>query len=226
LFVDFHSPEPVLECVVRSAPAIQLAGPRTAVASRRKRLLDLTVAGLALILFLPLLLLIAAAIRAQGPGPVLFRQQRTGLHGRPFWIFKFRTMRPEPEAPELRQASRHDARVTHVGRVLRKLSLDELPQLLNVLRGEMSLVGPRPHALCHDDRWGPLVPSYAERFRVRPGLTGLAQVRGWRGEVHDDDAIRRRVACDNEYVEAWTFWGDLKLLVRTLPLVLSDPRAY
>ena len=226
MFVDFHSLAPALECVVERAPGLQPAAPSTAVASRRKRALDLAIAGLALILFLPLLLLVAAAIRAEGSGPVLFRQQRTGLHGKPFWIFKFRTMRPEPETPELRQASRHDARVTRVGRVLRKLSLDELPQLLNVLRGEMSLVGPRPHALRHDDQWGPLVPGYADRFRVRPGLTGLAQVRGWRGEVHDDDALLRRIASDNEYVEAWTFWGDVTLLVRTVPLVLSDPRAY
>ena len=215
-----------MECDVPRTPAAQRTEPSTAVASRRKRALDLAIAGLALILFLPLLLLVAAAIRAEGPGPALFRQQRTGLYGKPFWIFKFRTMRPEPEAPEIRQASRHDARVTHVGRVLRKLSLDELPQLLNVLRGEMSLVGPRPHALCHDNRWAAFVPGYADRFRVRPGLTGLAQVRGWRGEVHDDDALLRRIASDNEYVESWTFWGDLQLLVRTVPLVLRDPRAY
>jgi len=212
--------------VDRLAPRLERAAQGSPAASRRKRALDLAVAGFALVLFLPLLLVVAAAIRAEGPGPLFFLQRRTGLHGRPFRVVKFRTMRPEPEGRELRQASRDDARVTQVGRILRKLSLDELPQLLNVLKGEMSLVGPRPHALCHDHEWACRVPGYADRFRVRPGLTGLAQVRGWRGEIHDDDALRARIACDNEYVEAWSFSSDLALLARTVPLVLNDPRAY
>jgi putative colanic acid biosynthesis UDP-glucose lipid carrier transferase len=199
---------------------------RNPAASARKRLLDLAVASLALLLFLPLLIVIAAALRADSPGPVLFRQQRTGLNGKPFWILKFRTMRPEPETGVLRQAARDDDRVTPSGRVLRKLSLDELPQLLNVLKGEMSLVGPRPHALCHDDMWADRAPGYTGRFRVRPGLTGLAQVRGWRGEVPDDTVLGLRIAADNEYVDGWSFGGDLLLLVKTVPLVVSDPRAY
>jgi putative colanic acid biosynthesis UDP-glucose lipid carrier transferase len=188
--------------------------------------MDLAVGGFALLLLLPLLCLIAAAVRADGHGPAFFRQQRTGLGGKPFWVFKFRTMRPEPESLELKQACRDDTRVTPIGKVLRKLSLDELPQLLNVLRGDMSLVGPRPHALRHDQLWAPCIAGYTDRFRVRPGLTGLAQVRGWRGEIRNDDALRMRIASDNEYVETWTFWGDMGLLIRTLPLVLSDPRAY
>lgn len=197
---------------------------------RRKRALDVALAALALAVFAPLLLLIAAAIRAEEPGGVLFRQQRTGLNGVRFTILKFRTMRlsheARPEGSEVQQACRGDARVTRVGRVLRKLSLDELPQLLNVVRGEMSLVGPRPHALSHDAAWAGRAPGYAGRFRARPGLTGLAQVRGLRGEIHDDEDLRRRIAADNEYVETWTFAGDLKLLLITVPRVLFDPRAY
>jgi putative colanic acid biosynthesis UDP-glucose lipid carrier transferase len=226
LFADSPFPAADLE---RAAPPFAVVGqaaPSGPAASRRKRAMDLVVAALALVLFLPILLMIAAAIRAESPGQVLFRQRRTGLYGQSFEIFKFRTMRPQAETPELRQASRGDDRVTRVGKVLRKLSLDELPQLLNVLRGEMSLVGPRPHALSHDEAWATRVPGYAERFRVRPGLTGLAQVRGWRGEIHDDDALLSRIASDNEYVEAWSFRADLVLIARTLPLVLRDPRAY
>ena len=184
-------------------------------------------AALALLLFLPLLLLIAAAIRAESPGEVLFRQTRTGLRGRRFTILKFRTMRPAAaNDAQVRQASRGDPRVTRVGRVLRKLSLDELPQLLNVLQGEMSLVGPRPHALSHDAVWAERVPGYANRFAAKPGLTGLAQVRGLRGEIHDEESLRRRIAADIEYIETWSFAGDLKLLALTAPKVLFDPCAY
>ena len=190
-------------------------------------MLDLTVASLALLLFLPLLLLIAAAIRAEGPGEVLFRQARTGLQGRRFTILKFRTMRAAASAEaEVRQASRGDPRVTRVGRVLRRLSLDELPQLLNVLRGDMSLVGPRPHALTHDAAWAELAPGYAYRFQAKPGLTGLAQVRGLRGEIHDEESLRRRIAADIEYVDTWSLAGDLKLLALTAPRLLFDPCAY
>jgi len=195
--------------------------------ARRKRALDVTVAALALLLFLPLLLLIALAIRAEGPGGVLFRQARTGLGGRRFTILKFRTMRPAASSdPEIRQACRGDPRVTRVGRVLRKLSLDELPQLLNVLQGEMSLVGPRPHALSHDAAWAGKVRGYTGRFQTKPGLTGLAQVRGLRGEIHDEESLRRRIAADLEYIETWSLAGDLKLLAITVPRLLFDPCAY
>jgi putative colanic acid biosynthesis UDP-glucose lipid carrier transferase len=203
------------------------ARPHVLAGARRKRALDVVVAGLALLLFLPLLLLIAAAIRAEGPGEVLFRQARTGLQGRRFTILKFRTMRPAAASdPEVQQARRGDPRVTRVGRVLRKLSLDELPQLINVLQGEMSLVGPRPHALSHDAAWAERVPGYANRFQAKPGLTGLAQVRGLRGEIHDEESLRRRIAADLEYIETWSFAGDLKLLALTAPRVLFDPCAY
>jgi putative colanic acid biosynthesis UDP-glucose lipid carrier transferase len=200
--------------------------PGAAASSWRKRALDVVGASAALILFLPLMLAIALAIGCESPGPVFFRQQRTGLHGRRFTILKFRTMYVEPEGAEVRQARFGDRRVTNVGRVLRKLSIDELPQLINVLKGEMSLVGPRPHALSHDAQWSVTAAGYAERFRVRPGLTGLAQVRGLRGEIVGDEGVHLRVAADNEYIDSWSFAGDLQLLLRTVPLVLNDPKAY
>jgi len=208
------------------APAMEMAAPAAVATSRTKRAIDLLLSAAALLLFLPLLLLIALAIRYESPGPALFRQQRTGLNGRAFRIYKFRTMRVAEDGPQIEQARRDDARVTRLGRLLRKLSLDELPQLLNVLKGDMSLVGPRPHALCHDEAWSRAVPRYADRFRARPGLTGYAQVRGLRGEVTQPDAIRRRVAADNAYIERWSVAEDLKLIAMTVPLMFKDTAAY
>lgn len=196
------------------------------VASRRKRAFDLSAAGLALLAFLPLLLLIAVAIRLEGGGPVLFRQQRTGLNGRAFRIYKFRTMRVMEDGGAMAQATRGDARVTKVGGILRKLSLDELPQLLNILAGDMSVVGPRPHALSHDQAWAGAVPGYAARFRARPGLTGRAQVLGFRGEITSTELLAARIAADNAYIDAWSFRTDLALVARTVPLLLGDQRAF
>ena len=166
--------------------------------SRIKRGLDLIAALGALMIFLPLLLSIGVMVRMETPGPALFRQRRTGLGGKVFTVFKFRTMTVAEDGDVIRQATRGDARLTPVGRVLRKFSLDELPQVLNVLRGEMSLIGPRPHALAHDETWSKLVPGYAQRFRARPGLSGYAQVCGYRGEVADLASLRARVEADNE----------------------------
>jgi putative colanic acid biosynthesis UDP-glucose lipid carrier transferase len=194
--------------------------------SRRKRAFDIAVAAAALLVFLPLLLLVGTAIWMESEGPVLFRQQRTGLNGRPFRIYKFRTMRVTEDGDGVRQAVRGDARVTPLGAILRHLSLDELPQLVNVLKGEMSIVGPRPHALAHDADWGERVPGYGGRFRTRPGLTGEAQVAGHRGEVTCDEGILLRVAADNAYIDRWSFAGDLRLVARTIPLLLGDARAF
>lgn len=196
------------------------------VASRRKRLFDVMAAGLALLAFLPLLVLIALAIRLEGGGPVLFRQQRTGLNGRPFRIYKFRTMRVMEDQGLVTQACRNDSRVTPLGAILRKLSLDELPQLLNILCGDMSIVGPRPHALSHDEAWAGVVPGYAARFRARPGLTGRAQVLGYRGEITSPDVLTARIDADNAYIETWSFQSDLALVARTVPLLFGDRRAF
>lgn len=212
------------------APPVSLivatpAAPTRAASSRRKRAFDLVVAGLALIAFLPLLLLIGTAVWMESEGPVLFRQQRTGLNGKPFRIYKFRTM-TVMEDGDVRQAVRGDARVTPLGGLLRKLSLDELPQLLNVLKGEMSIVGPRPHALSHDVTWSRRVPGYADRFRTRPGLTGQAQVMGYRGEVANDEGLVQRISADNAYIDSWSFTRDLTLVARTVPLLFGDAQAF
>ncbi len=195
-----------------------------------KRAEDVAVAMAALVVLGPMMLLIAAWVQLDSPGPVLFRQRRVGLGGREFRMLKFRTMRQEvAEQVGCRQATRRDERVTRVGAFLRRASFDELPQLFNVLRGDMSLVGPRPHApgTCAGGRpFEVIVPSYPARHRVRPGMTGLAQVRGWRGETDTEEKIVRRVACDLEYVGRWTIWLDLSVLIRTLGAMLSMKNAY
>lgn len=193
--------------------------------SRCKRAIDILGASVLLFIFTPVLLLIALAIRVEDGGPALFRQRRTGLHGAPFTILKFRSMSVAEEL-DVRQATRNDRRVTRVGAVLRQLSLDELPQLLNVLRGDMSLVGPRPHALQHDAAWSAEISGYTRRFRAKPGLTGYAQVSGLRGEARNIDQIVARVEADNYYIDNWSLRLELGILLRTAPLVFNDPRAY
>lgn len=206
--------------------ATPIAATAACAQSRRKRMFDVTMAVGALLVFLPLLLTIAILVRLESRGPALFRQRRTGLHGRIFTVFKFRTMTVAEDGETVRQATRGDTRVTALGAILRKLSLDELPQLLNVLRGDMSLIGPRPHAVSHDELWGKQVPGYERRFRARPGLTGYAAVCGFRGEVKELQAIIDRVESDNEYIDTWSFGLDLKIIWRTVPLLFGDSRAY
>ncbi len=191
-----------------------------------KRLTDIAVAGFALLLFLPLLLIVMLVIRLESPGQAIFRQRRTGYRGQVFTIYKFRTMTVTEDCAEVRQATRNDERVTEVGALLRKLSIDELPQLWNVLKGDMSIVGPRPHALAHDEYYGALIPTYAARFRAKPGLTGYAQVNGFRGEIRDTRCMSDRVAADNSYIEVWSPALDIVILLRTIPLIFKDPRAY
>ena len=156
-----------------------------------KRVLDIFVASAILLFLSPLLAMVAVAIKLSGPGPVIFRQRRNGFNGRPFVIYKFRTMNVLEDGPVVCQATKHDARVTAVGRVLRQSSIDELPQLFNVLKGDMSLVGPRPHAIAHDDEYGAAISNYAYRHHVKPGLTGLAQVNGCRGETVHLDQMKK-----------------------------------
>jgi exopolysaccharide biosynthesis polyprenyl glycosylphosphotransferase len=161
------------------------------------------------------MLIIAAAIRLESEGPAIFRQHRSGRGGSVFTLFKFRSMYVCEDGPRIRQAERNDPRVTHVGRIIRKLSLDELPQLFNVFRGEMSLVGPRPHAVAHDYHYGALVPRYWERFRVKPGITGWAQVNGYRGETKTLDEMAERIQYDVEYAGEYRVWRDLWVIVLT-----------
>ena len=192
-----------------------------------KRLQDLTF-GLGLFLAaLPLMLLIALAVRLDSRGPVLFRQVREGFNGRPINVLKFRTMRHDTNAADkpMRQVELDDPRVTRIGGFLRKTSLDELPQLWNVLTGDMSLVGPRPHALgmrTGGTETANLVAEYAHRHRVKPGITGWAQINGSRGPLHSPEAARARVALDVAYIDKANFWFDLWIMLRTLPALLGD----
>ncbi|MGH1588927.1 undecaprenyl-phosphate glucose phosphotransferase [Methylobacterium phyllosphaerae] len=180
-----------------------------------KRALDLTVATIALVSLSPLLAAIALAIKLDSPGPVFFRQKRYGFNQQPFGVFKFRSMRVEADAT-FRQATRNDSRITRIGAILRRTNLDELPQLINVLRGEMSLVGPRPHALAHDRSFERRIALYARRHNVRPGITGWAQVNGYRGETQTDLAMERRVACDLHYIDNWSIWFDIQIMIQTI----------
>lgn len=174
----------------------------------------------------PVLLLIGAAVKLDSPGPVFFRQERTGFNGKRFRIWKFRTMFVhEPESGVIKQAERNDPRVTRVGAFLRRTSLDELPQLLNVLAGDMSLVGPRPHAIQHDAEYSRRIADYFARHKIKPGMTGLAQVRGYRGETRDIDLMIQRVESDIEYINHWSLWLDLTILLRTATVV-AGKRAY
>jgi putative colanic acid biosynthesis UDP-glucose lipid carrier transferase len=180
------------------------------------RLVDVLVSALLLLVFAPLLVLIGMAIRLDSPGPVLFRQTRTGLQGQVFRIYKFRTMHVLEDGPEIQQARAQDARVTRVGRLLRRTHLDELPQLLNVLRGEMALVGPRPHALAHDASYSREIPAYRLRFQVKPGMTGWAQVNGAKGETPTLAHMQQRIELDLWYAQHKGLALDLAILVRTL----------
>ena len=191
-----------------------------------KRAMDIVVAGGALLFFAPLLALIAVLIKLESPGPALFRQSRGGLNGQAFTIFKFRSMRCQESGTTVVQAKRDDGRITTLGRIIRKTSIDELPQLLNVLKGDMSIVGPRPHALAHDDQYGALIANYHLRFRARPGLTGLAQIKGLRGGTTATEAMAARIDADNEYIEHWTLGGDVKILLMTVPHLLMAENAY
>jgi Undecaprenyl-phosphate glucose phosphotransferase len=181
-----------------------------------KRIVDVTLASLALILLSPLMLATAVAIKLESRGPVLFFQRRYGFNQETFRICKFRSMRAMEDDRHLRQATANDARVTRVGRVIRRLNLDELPQLVNVLRGEMSLVGPRPHALAHDQLYERSIALYARRHNVKPGITGWAQVNGFRGETNTEDKMRARVDYDLHYIDNWSLSLDLRILWLTV----------
>ncbi|HEX2135565.1 MAG TPA: undecaprenyl-phosphate glucose phosphotransferase [Microvirga sp.] len=208
-------------------PAVKLQRAPLSVAERcLKRGFDVVVAGAALLLLAPLFLMVAVAIRIDSEGPVFFRQRRIGFSGRTFRIFKFRTMTALEDGPVVRQATRDDQRITRVGRWLRRTSIDELPQLLNVIRGEMSLVGPRPHANAHDSEFDRLIANYALRHHVKPGITGWAQVHGLRGETPTVDLIRRRVEYDLSYIERWSFLLDARILVLTVKELLKGSNAY
>jgi exopolysaccharide biosynthesis polyprenyl glycosylphosphotransferase len=195
-----------------------------------KRGEDLIFATFFILAALPLMLLIAIAIKVGSRGPVFFRQTRLGFHDKPFELWKFRTMYAEQAGNgPLIQTGRNDPRITGIGRFLRRTSLDELPQFFNVLRGEMSVVGPRPHATTMTAAGRPLqavLAGYASRHRVRPGLTGWAQINGCRGEVNTEEKLRKRVALDCYYIEHWSMALDLKIILCTAAFLAFDRNAY
>lgn len=191
-----------------------------------KRVADLCLASLFLLMAAVPMLLIAAAIKLTSRGPVFFRQERYGLDGRPIRVWKFRTMRVCEQGARVVQATKNDPRVTRLGAILRKTSLDEVPQLFNVLDGSMSLVGPRPHASMHNEAYRKMIQGYMLRHKVKPGITGLAQVNGWRGETDTLYKMQKRVEFDHQYIRDWSPWLDLKILLRTIITVLKHKNAY
>ncbi len=225
-----RSVDPVL-----SKPLIEI-GPLVAVQVQRaplsrgellsKRICDLLFAIPALVLLSPLLLIVAAMIKLDSRGPIIFRQRRKGFGGRIFTIYKFRTMSVLEDGASVRQATKFDSRITRVGRLLRATSIDELPQLYNVIRGEMSLVGPRPHAVAHDSEFSQLIANYAFRHHVKPGITGWAQVHGLRGETPHIETMQKRVDMDLWYINNWSLWLDLRILAQSCVEVMRQRNAY
>jgi Undecaprenyl-phosphate glucose phosphotransferase len=191
-----------------------------------KRTIDILLAGTALIGLVPILALVAIAVKLETPGPIIFRQTRHGFNRKPFQILKFRTMTALEDGASVKQAQRFDKRVTRVGKWLRRTSIDELPQLINVLKGEMSIVGPRPHAAAHDNHFDEVIANYAFRQRMKPGITGGAQVNGCRGETPTVEAMQRRVEHDIWYIDNWSIWLDLAIMFRTMIEIVRGRNAY
>jgi len=219
------SPGSSVACPMFAVAKRPITGPSLALKTAQ----DLVLASLALLALSPLLVLIALAIKIDSPGPVFFMQKRLGFNNKPFEIFKFRSMyhnRPDDDGHVVQQATRNDPRVTRVGRFIRATSLDELPQFLNVLNGTMSLVGPRPHALSHNEEYGRVIRGYFARHRVKPGITGWAQVKGLRGETEDLRLMEARVEHDVYYADNWSMMLDFKILLMTVIVVLFQRTAY
>lgn len=226
--IGFARWAPVARAAERPASRATVPGDRMSryVDSRAKRAFDMAGAAVLLLALLPLLAVIAAAIKLDSAGPVFFRQVRKGRGGKGFRVWKFRTMIHSPSGAAFRQAVRNDDRVTQVGAVLRRTSLDELPQLLNVLVGDMSLVGPRPHPVELDDHFRAVLPGIDRRYRSRPGVTGLAQVNGHRGPTPTKEAMRRRLAYDLCYRNRASLLVDLRILLMTVREVVMPRHAF
>ncbi|KOR27973.1 capsular biosynthesis protein, partial [Achromatium sp. WMS2] len=191
-----------------------------------KRVEDLVFSTIILILISIPMLIIAIGVKLSSRGPVFFKQSRYGLNGRPIRVWKFRTMTVCEDGANVPQAQKHDPRVTKFGSFLRRTSLDELPQFINVLMGDMSIVGPRPHAVAHNEMYRKLIDGYMLRHKVKPGITGWAQINGWRGETDTLDKMKGRVACDLWYIRSWSLWLDIKIIFRTAFTGFSSPNAY
>lgn len=191
-----------------------------------KKFSDYVIASIIVLLTSPLMLAIAIAIKATSRGKVIFKQRRYGLDGREIIVYKFRSMTVSEDSDTIVQAKQNDERVTRVGAFLRKYSLDELPQFINVLQGRMSVVGPRPHAVAHNEEYRPLIKGYMIRHKVNPGITGLAQVLGYRGETRTVEAMQKRVDYDLEYLRNWSLTMDMRIIIKTISIVFRDKMAY
>lgn len=191
-----------------------------------KRISDIVLSSIILLLISPLLLLIAVGVKLSSPGPAIFRQKRNGLDGSEITVYKFRSMRTQDDGPVVRQATKGDPRITPFGAFLRRTSLDELPQFINVLQGRMSIVGPRPHAVAHNEMYREVIKAYMVRHKVKPGITGWAQVNGHRGETNTVEKMQARVEYDLEYLRNWSLSLDLQIIVRTIRLIFFDRHAY
>lgn len=191
-----------------------------------KRVSDVVLALVILLLLSPFLLAIALAVKLDSRGPVIFKQRRYGLDGNEILVYKFRSMTVTEDGGAIRQARKNDGRITRLGALLRKTSLDELPQFINVLQGRMSIVGPRPHAVAHNEFYRPLITSYMVRHKVKPGITGWAQVNGFRGETDSLDKMEGRIRCDLDYLRNWSLRLDLYIILKTIRLVFKDTAAY
>ena len=214
--------------LIGDQPCIDLWGSEQSLLDRQlKRSFDLLLTGMGLVVISPLLLLIAIAVKASSPGPIFYKQDRYGLDGKRFKCLKFRSMRVLDSADQavVKQATADDPRITPVGRFLRRWSLDELPQIFNVLLGDMSLVGPRPHAVQHNEMYRKLIPGYMQRHAFKPGITGLAQVSGWRGETRNLSEMANRIDADLRYQRDWSLKLDIKILIKTF-LRLRSGNAY
>jgi len=191
-----------------------------------KRALDMIIVLAALPVLLPLMAVIAVAIRLTSPGPAIFKQRRYGLDGEEILVYKFRSMRVCEDGDTIRQAQKGDARITRIGAFLRKNSLDELPQFVNVLQGRMSIVGPRPHAVAHNEIYRNLIKGYMIRHKVKPGITGWAQVNGYRGETRTLDKMQARIDHDLDYLRNWSLRLDLHIILKTILVILKDRGVY
>jgi putative colanic acid biosysnthesis UDP-glucose lipid carrier transferase len=191
-----------------------------------KRISDVVLSILILILISPLMLLIAIGVKLSSPGPAIFKQKRNGLDGEEITVFKFRSMRSMDNGPSIKQATKGDPRVTRFGAFLRRTSLDELPQFFNVLQGQMSIVGPRPHAVAHNEQYRQMIKAYMVRHKVKPGITGWAQVNGHRGETDTIEKMQARVEYDLEYLRNWSLGLDLQIIARTVKVLFTDRNAY
>ncbi|MFO1265699.1 MAG: undecaprenyl-phosphate glucose phosphotransferase [Rubrivivax sp.] len=229
-FVPDVSAVGIIQGRLRAVNGVPVVGicetPFTGINGLVKRVSDIVLASIILVLIAPVMLALAIGVKLSSPGPVIFRQRRNGLDGEEILVYKFRSMTTQDNGAVVKQATRDDVRITRFGRFIRRTSLDELPQFFNVLQGRMSIVGPRPHAVAHNELYNQSIKAYMVRHKVRPGITGWAQVNGLRGETDTMEKMRSRVELDLEYLRNWSLWLDLKIILRTIRVAFFDPQAY